>query len=38
MDYLHGRSDKVKEKQQKIKDNFLDIVNAVPQLIRECVH
>ena len=38
MDYLHGRSDKVKEKQQKIKDNFLDIVNAVPQLVRECVH
>lgn len=38
MDYLHGRSDNVKSKQEKIKNNFLDIVNAVPQLVRQCVH
>lgn len=38
MDYLRGRSDIVKDKQQKIKNDFLDIVNAVPELIRECVH
>lgn len=38
MDYLRGRSDNVKSKQEKIKNNFLDIVNAVPQLVRQCVH
>ena len=38
MDYLRGRSDNVREKQEKIKNDFLDIVNAVPELIRECVH
>ena len=38
MDYLRGRSDNVRQTQTKIKNNFLDIVNAVPQLIRECVH
>jgi hypothetical protein len=38
MDYLRGRSGNVREKQEKIKNDFLDIVNAVPELIRECVH
>jgi hypothetical protein len=38
MDYLRGRSDNVRSKQQKIKNNFFDIVNAVPKLVRQCVH
>jgi len=38
MDYLRGRSNNVRQTQTKIKNNFLDIVNAVPQLVRECVH
>lgn len=38
MDYLRGRSSNVREKQTKIKNNFLDIVNAVPKLVKQCVH
>lgn len=38
MNYLRGRSDIVRSKQQKIKNWFLDIVNAVPQLVKQCVH
>lgn len=38
MDYLRGRSDNVRSKHNKIMNNFLDIVNAVPKLVRECVH
>ena len=38
MDYLRGRSNNVKSKQEKIKNWFLDIVNAVPKLIKQCVH
>ena len=38
MNYLIGRSNTVMDKQQKIKDWFLDIVNDVPQLVRQCVH
>ena len=38
MNYLRGRSDNVRSTQTKIKNLFMDIVNAVPQLVKQCVH
>ena len=38
MDYLRGRSNNVISTQEKIKNWFLDIVNAIPKLIKQCVH
>lgn len=38
MDYLRGRSNNVRSTQEKIKNKFLDIVNAIPRLVKECVH
>ena len=38
MNYLRGRADVVKQKQQKIKDGLLAIARQVPEIISECVH
>ncbi len=38
MNYLRDRSNNVRSRHNKIINNFLDITNAVPKLIRECVH
>lgn len=38
MNYLIWRSNNVRSTQTKIKNSFMDIVNAVPQLIKQCVH
>lgn len=36
--YLHDRTLKLKDIEQKSTDRFLDVVRAVPQLIKKCVH
>ena len=38
MDYLRGRSENLKSTQTEIQNKFLDIVRAVPKLIKQCVH
>ena len=38
MDYIREKSNTVKSKQTQIKNNFFDIVNGVPKLIKQCVH
>ena len=38
MDYLRGRADVVREKQEKIKDGLLAIARQVPKIISDCVH
>jgi hypothetical protein len=38
MNYLRGRADIVREKQEKIKDGLLAIARQVPQIVSDCVH
>ena len=37
-EYLHDRTKTIKDTEQKVSDRFLDVVRAVPQLIKKCVH